>query len=127
MIDLIKAEKDILTVIENENIFDIETIFAYYKGMSKTTFYFHKLNESDSIKEALLNNKLTTKQDLKKKWFESENPTVQIALFKLIATDEERRNLSTTHSTVDGNIGLSLVDKLFPPESEILSEDEADD
>jgi hypothetical protein len=100
MIDEKKVEKEILSIIESENLFDIDTIFAYYKGCSKSTFYSHDLHELDSIKSALENNRLVTKQDLKKKWFESENPTVQIALFKLIATPDERKNLSQNYTDV---------------------------
>lgn len=104
MIDDKKVIEEILIVIENENLFDVDSIFAYYKGCGKTAFYAHKLNESNAIKDALQNNRTTTKQDLKRKWFESENPTVQIALFKLIATPEERKNLSQNYNdiTTDG-------------------------
>ena len=100
MINDEKVIEEILTVIENENLFDVDSIFAYYKGCGKTTFYDHKLNETNAIKEALQNNRITTKQDLKKKWFLSENPTVQIALFKLIATPEERKNLSQNYTDI---------------------------
>lgn len=118
MIDEKKVEKEILSIIESENLFDIDTIFAYYKGIGKTTFYNHKMNEWDTIKSALENNRQTTKQDLKKKWFESENPTVQIALFKLIATPEERKSLSQNYTdiTTDGkevNIQPTIIFKKF--------------
>ena len=35
------------------------------------------------------------------KWEESENATLQIAAFKLIATDEERESLSTNWTKAD--------------------------
>ena len=32
-----------------------------------------------------------------KRWYDNDNPTTDIALMKLIGTDEERRLLSTTY------------------------------
>ena len=118
MIDEKKVEKEILSIIESENLFDIDTIFAYYKGCCKATFYNNNLHELDTIKSALENNRQITKQDLKKKWFESENPTVQIALFKLIATPEERKSLSQNYTdiTTDGkevNTQPTIIFKKF--------------
>ena len=60
------------------------------------------LDKLDSIKDAIDKNKVLTKQTLKQKWSESENATLQIALYKSICTDDERQNLNQSyvdHST----------------------------
>lgn len=62
---------------------------------TKGTYYNKKINELDSIKDAILHNRLEMKAKLKKKWFESDNPTLSIALMKLIANDEEWDKLNT--------------------------------
>jgi len=62
---------------------------------SKATFYNYKLDELDDIKEALEANKIKTKNTLRKSWAISKSPVLQIALYKLIATDEEYDRLNT--------------------------------
>ena len=92
-----KYEKDILTVIEDNKLFVITDIFAFYTGCSRKTFYDHELHKSDNIKKAIDDNKIKTCQSLKKKWFDSDNPTLQIALFKTICSDDNLRKLSQTY------------------------------
>ena len=48
-------------------------------------------------------NKIKTKVALRNKWFESDNPTLQISLMKLIADDDERKKLSTTYQDITSN------------------------
>jgi hypothetical protein len=88
-------EKEIIKVIAANNIFVIKDIFAFYTGIKSSQFYNLELEKSESIKKALDDNKIKTKQSLKNKWYKSDNPTLQIALFKTIADDEELQALST--------------------------------
>ena len=99
-----KYEKEILEVIKRNRIFSILDVFAFYKGCSRATFYNNKLDELDSIKEAILDNKVITKQTLKSKWAKSENPTLQIALYRTICTNQERQDLNQSYidHTTDG-------------------------
>ena len=92
-----KYESEILEVVKKYNIFSISDIFAFYGGCSRETFYHRKLNKSDSIIKEIEANRVRTKQTLKSKWAKSDNPTLQIALFKTICSDEERRNLSISY------------------------------
>lgn len=41
------------------------------------------------------------KVGLRRKWYESDNPTTQIALYKLLATDEENIKISSQKTTID--------------------------
>lgn len=97
-------EEEIIKVIEKEKIYSILDVFAFYKGCSRATFYNNDLDKLDSIKEAIDNNKIVTKTTLKSKWADSDNPTLQIALYKSICTDNERKKLSQSHvdHTTDG-------------------------
>lgn len=90
-------EQDIIKVIKDNRIFSILDVFAFYKGCSRGTFYNHGLDRLNSIKEAIDDNKVVTKQTLKQKWSKSSNPTLQIALYKSICTDEERKNLNQSY------------------------------
>jgi len=77
-------------------LFFIEDIVAYLP-CTKPTFYEHKLNESDTIKSALLEVRTNLKVSMRSKWFRSENPTLQLALMKLLSNDQELRKLSMQH------------------------------
>jgi hypothetical protein len=102
-------ENDILKVIKEHNIYSILDIFAYYSGCSRATFYNNELDKLDSIIKAIDDNKVKTKSTLKNKWLNSDNATLQIALFKLIATDDERKALSTNwnENQNTGNITIN--------------------
>jgi hypothetical protein len=88
-----------LQAIKKHNLFFIEDVVAYLP-CSKPTFYEHKLNESNELKELLEINKVNTKVKMRKKWLESENATLQMGLMKLIARGEERKKLSQTYTDV---------------------------
>ena len=116
-----KYEKEILKVIEEERLFDIFSIFAFYRGCSRATFYNNDLDKLDSIKRALENNKIRTCQSLKNKWYNSENPTLQLALFKTICTPEERKSLSMTYAEVTGADGAPLIPQTIKWGDKIIS------
>lgn len=66
----------------------------------RSTFYLHFPADSekmDIIKEALNKNKISLKANMRKKWYDSDNATLQVGLYKLIATPEERKALSQTY------------------------------
>jgi len=92
--------------IREHGLFFIEDIIAYLP-CHKSTFYEHFPTDSDEYDElkALLSiNRTTKKVELRRKWFNSEAPALQMALMKLIATPEELRRLSMSHidHTTDG-------------------------
>lgn len=72
------------------------TDVVIYLPVSRTTFYNHNLDKVDSIKEAILDNQVSMKMKLRSKWMESQAPVLQLALMKLISSDDERRALSTS-------------------------------
>ena len=105
-------EKEILKVIQDNNLFVIQDIFAFYTGCTRKTFYDHKLHESDSIKKAIDDNKKKTCQSLKNKWYKSDNPTLQIALFKTICGNDDLKKLAQTYTDVklDGKQKIIIQD-----------------
>lgn len=62
--------------------------------ISRATFYNYKLDKLDSIKDAIDDNKIMMKQALRARWFENPAPALQIALYKMICTEEERNAIS---------------------------------
>jgi hypothetical protein len=91
-------------------------------GISKGTFYHYikdESNELNELKKMLLENKVAIKVYLRKKWNESDTPTLQVALYKLCATPDELKLLQQTyidHTSKDEQIRIAA---LFPTQDEI--------
>jgi hypothetical protein len=90
--ELIRKSIEILDYEKGHTVF-IEDLIVQL-GISKQAFYNHKLDENDDIKERLERNKVATKNYLRKKWFNSNNPTLQISLYKILANDFEYARLN---------------------------------
>ena len=97
-------------------------------GISTSTFYLHELEKSEAIKEALTKNRIEVKSSLRSKWYQSENPTLQLALMKLISTDEKLKKLAmqyteskNTHDmklhTLSDDQVQEILDKRYAEES----------
>ncbi|MCK5643585.1 MAG: hypothetical protein KAJ19_22490 [Gammaproteobacteria bacterium] len=124
--DLIKQS---LEAIKNNNLMYQEDIYAFV-GFSKQTYYTHNLDKLDVIKKELNDNRIKTKHSLKAKWYKSDNPTVQIALYKLIGTEDEVHRLSgtkteqaNTHQFID-DIKIKIVNTNNRSESDIRPDEE---
>jgi len=110
-----KTLEDAKALIKEKKLFFVEDIVALLP-MSKTTFYdFFKVDsdELNTIKGLLEHNRVEIKSSMRSKWYKSESATLQVALMKIIATDEEAHRLSgtkqeikteNTHKSLDINI-----------------------
>lgn len=96
-----------LSAIQKYKLFFIEDVIAYI-SCCKATFYKYKLNEIDSIKETLENNKINIKVLMRNKWYNSESATLQIALMKMIATDDEAHRLNGSKQEIKHNANVSV-------------------
>ena len=91
--------------IKKHKLFFIEDIICFLP-CSKPTFYEHFPNDSNYYKrmfEELERNRTELKVSLRSKWYKSEAPALQLALMKIICTDDERKKLSMTHTDVTSN------------------------
>ena len=111
-----------IEAIENNKLYFIEDIVAYMP-CDKTTFYRYfpiDCNEYNILKEKLEANKITTKVSMRKKWNDSDHPTLQVALMKLIGTEEEAHRLNGSSQKIDAKntntIEYVNVSKQFPKE-----------
>ena len=98
-----KIYKQALEVAEQKKCFFIDQLLAFLP-IAKSTFYDYfpvDSNESNSIKAILEKNRVDVKTSMYNKWFKSDNPTLQVALMKLIATDEEAHRLNGTRQQID--------------------------
>jgi hypothetical protein len=84
--------------IVSKRLIFVEEVVAFI-GISKPTFYdYFKVdsNEFNELRELIETNKISLKTSMRKKWYDSDNATLQMGLMKLIATPEEHRKLSQT-------------------------------
>jgi len=125
--DTKELEKKAIEAIAKHRLFFISDV-APMIGISRQTFYDHGLDKLDDIKEALTKNRIEIKSSLRSKWYQSENPTLQLALMKLISTDEELKKLAmqyteskNTHDmklhTLSDDQVQEILDKRYAEES----------
>jgi hypothetical protein len=78
-----------LRVIEEHGLVFQEQILCFVPW-SREVLYNHVLNDkNDTIKRALEQNRVRRKLEIQKKWYNSDNPTLQVAFYKLMASEEE--------------------------------------
>jgi hypothetical protein len=105
--DRTKIYQQALDLIEKKKLFFIEDVVSLLP-CNKTTFYdFFKVdsNELNTIKEGLEKNKIEIKNGLRNKWYNGNNPLTQMALYKLIGTEEEYHRIAST-KTENKNINI---------------------
>ena len=87
-------------VIVKHKLFFVEDIVAFLPISKKTFYEFFPLesNESNELKELLEQNRTELKVSMRSKWYKSNAPALQMALMKLICTDEERKKLAMQYS-----------------------------
>ena len=98
-------EKEALEVIKKHKLVFMHEVSTFLK-CSKATIYNHKIEQLDTIKEALEANKINLKMGLRKKWYDSDNASVQIALYKLIGTDQESDRINSQKTNIGGGIEI---------------------
>ena len=97
---LFEQSKELIT---SKNLIFVEDVVALL-GISKPTFYDHfpiDSNEFYDLRELLTKNKIDIKVSLRKKWLDSDNATLQMALYKLTSTPEEHKLLQQNYTTIE--------------------------
>ncbi|MCP4274161.1 MAG: hypothetical protein GY781_19740 [Gammaproteobacteria bacterium] len=88
-----ELERMALEAIEkHELVYNYEV--ASFLPCSEATFYNWKLEKLESIKTALVKNKISIKSEMRSNWRKSDNATLQMGLMKLLGTEEERDALN---------------------------------
>ena len=89
-------KKQAIAAIEKHKLFFIEDVVAFLPCV-KSVFYEHFPNESNDrkeIDELLERNRIEVKTSMRSKWYKSDAPALQLSLYKIIATQDERTALS---------------------------------
>jgi len=95
-----ELEQKVLECIkENKLVFWNE--IPVFLHIAKVTLYNHKLEESAAIQAALHENKVNIKSGLRKKWYDNQNPITQLALYKLVADEDEADRINSTKQKLE--------------------------
>jgi hypothetical protein len=89
-------------MVIKHKLFFIEDIVSFLP-CAKPTFYDFfppDSNELNELKRMLEVNRTELKVGMRSKWYKSTAPALQMALMKLICTDEERKRLSMSHTDI---------------------------
>ena len=106
-----ELEKKALIAIEEHKLMFMEHIIAFLP-CSKTTFYDLELNQSDTIKKAVEEMRISKKTKMLSNWIDSETPSLQIAAMKMISEEHEAHRLNGTRQEIkhDGGIKSTLIE-----------------
>ena len=114
-----KYKDELLRVIKEKKIAIFDHCFAY-ATFSRATAYNHGLDKVDDIRESINNNRVSAKNYMINKWIASDNPTLNIAAFRLLSTPEEHKKLNQSY--IDHSTKGKKINKV---EIEIINEDTA--
>lgn len=91
-----------LEQIEKHKLVFVKDV-AIMIGLSRTQFYDKGLHTNEAIQNALVRNRVVLKTGIRNKWYNSKNSASQIALYKLLADEDERKKLSQSYHDVTSN------------------------
>lgn len=101
-----------MRIIEEKVVFFEDDLIAWLP-CSKSTYYEHikrGSDEADSIKSAILLNRVRAKSVVRRNLFQNaDNPTAQIAFYKMICTPEEREALSTHNEVTTRSTDVAKI------------------
>jgi hypothetical protein len=100
--------KQAIEEINSRKLTTIEELVAFLP-ISSATFYNWELEKLEAIKEPLFKMKVLAKKAMKNKWYGSENPTLQLAWFKLHASPEELSALSMNKVEHSGEVTTTVI------------------
>src|SRR6056297_2969891 len=113
--DTDKLYEQALKDIEENTLFFVSDVIAYL-GLSRQTFYHHFPIDSerlDTIKEMLNKNAMRTKVSIRSKLHQSKAPAGLLALYKLLATNDERKALAMEYREHSGEVKLPKLEVVY--------------
>lgn len=125
-----KLFEQALKIAKEKRLIFVEEVIAYLP-ISKPTFYDYypkDSNDFNELKRVINDNKIDIKQGLREKWYESDNATLQMALYKLTAREEERKKLAMSYvdNTTKGEKINGIQVEIIRKKDEQLTQDSSD-
>ena len=92
-----KYEKEFIEAIKKHKWMRWSHIDWQALSFSRPTAYNHKLEKLDTIKAAFEENRSKATNYLLQKWIQSDNATLQIAAFKIVADSDDHKRLNQSY------------------------------
>jgi hypothetical protein len=92
-----KYEKELLKSIEKFKWMRWSHIDWTSLSFKRSTAYSYNLDKLDTIKGAFEQNRSKATNYLLQKWIQSDNATLQIAAFKIVAEGDDHKRLNQTY------------------------------
>ena len=110
-LDAQKMKLKALEAIEKKKLIFIGEVTDYLKE-SRSKFYKAGLNQDVDLLAAIEKNRVDIKTSMRGKWYKSTNATLQLALYKLVASDDEVHRLNGTKQehTVHGELKTIIIE-----------------
>ena len=114
--------EEVIKAIKDNKLKHFDYIEGFVEPCTKTLYEIFPMggDESHAIKRELSLNKINSKTKMVNKWEESDNATLQIAAYKLIASDEERQALSTNYQKTEHSGEVKTTSLSDLPTDELL-------
>lgn len=104
-----ELEKKALKILdEQKDICSIKDL-AVEMNIARSTVYYNELDKSDIIKEAMERNKSSSKRKVRNKWQNSDNATLQIAWYRLMADEDETARLNSAKLELEHSGKLTVM------------------
>ena len=109
MVKEIDLEKKALKILqENRDICFFKDL-ATELGIGRSTLYWKNLDKLDSIRDAINENATLMKRALRNKWYVGDNATTQIALYRLLADEDETARLNSAKLELEHSGKLTVM------------------
>lgn len=89
-------EDELLQAIKKHKIAFFSHCFGFV-SFSEKTAYNYSLQELQTIKDAISNNRVKAKNYLLNKWLDSDNATLNISAYRLLSDSEEHQKLNQSY------------------------------
>lgn len=111
MVDIAKLQEKALKILEKQPDIYYFADLCPELGYARQYLYDQGFSpdKNDALKQALDKNKRTIKRGLRNKWYKNDNPTCQVALYKLLADDDEWARLNNSRVELTGADGTPLT------------------
>ncbi len=109
-----KLYEQAINIATNKKCFFIEQVVSFMSCEKPTFYKYFKpgSNELNAIKDLLEANRIEVKSAMYKKWFDSDNPTLQISLMKIIGNEHDAKRLNNSKdSDNDQKIVIKVENK----------------
>lgn len=116
-------EQEMIEAIKKHNWMRWSHIDWNALSFGRATAYNHKLERLDTIKATFEQNRSKATNYLLQKWINSDNATLQIAAFKIVADSDDHKRLNQTYveqKTTEVDLSELSTDEI----KELLKDDE---